>query len=86
MARVLENQNKNVRRVVKCVFTGREENVTGVLNVISAMWAGRTDLNPKKKPQVGHLNLAGMVLIVAILLRADVVLATMITMCTKPGS
>ena len=40
----------------------------------------------QKKTQVGHLNLAGMVLSVAILLRVDVALGTMTTMCTKPGS
>ena len=40
----------------------------------------------QKKTQVRHLNLAGMVLSVAILLRVDVALGTMTTMCTKPGS
>ena len=79
------SRNRNVRRVVKSVFTGREENVTGVHSVISAMWAGRTDLNRNNKPQIAHLNLAGMVQIVAILPRADVVLGTMITKCTNPG-
>ena len=48
--------------------------------------SGDGTLNPNKKPQVAHLNLAGMVQIVAILQRADVVLGTMIAKCTKPGS
>ena len=76
----------NAKGVGRCVFTGGEEGVIEVRNVITAMWADRTSLNQNINPQARHSNPAEMAQNVATLPRAGVVLGTIITMDIKPGT